>query len=145
MMYKRCSGCGAKITADKKKCDKCLEKEKHRHVEYNVKKRNKKHALFYVSNAWKQARKRAMSTYSSLDVYEFVVNKRVVHADEVHHIVSLEDAWGRRLDANNLIPLSHANHMKIEAIYRSDEHSKQRLQEQLLKACQAFKSDGGIV
>jgi len=134
-----------KITADKRKCDKCLEKEKHRHIEYNEKKRNKKHAQFYVSNAWKRARKQAMSTYSSIDVYEFIVNKRIVHADEVHHIISLEDAWNKRLDADNLIPLSHANHMKIEAIYRSDKQAKQRLQKQLFKVCSLFKAGGGVV
>lgn len=144
MMYKRCSGCGMKITADKKKCDKCLEKEKHRHIDYNNKKRNKKHAAFYVSNAWKNVRKQAMATYSSLDVYELVVNKRVIHADEVHHIESLEDVWNKRLDINNLIPLSHANHMKVESIYRSDKRAKERLQKQLLKCCSSFRSGGGL-
>lgn len=145
MMYKRCCRCGVRITADKKMCDKCLEKSKRRYIEYNTKKRNPKHGQFYVSNAWKLCRRKVMAMYSSIDVYEFVINKKIVHAEEVHHIEPLEDVWSRRLDVTNLIPLSHKTHMLIEALYRRDERTKRRTQEQLRKVLDEFKSGGGIV
>ena len=42
----------------------------------------------------------------------------------MHHIIPLKDEWERRLDVDNLIPLTHRVHMQIEKEYREGEKAR---------------------
>ena len=116
-----------------------------RHMEYNLFRRNKKTAQFYVSKEWRAMRGYILSRYDGLDIYAFHVQHRIATADMVHHIVEIEDDWNRRLDPLNLFPLSNSNHGIISALYDKDEDTKHRTQIQLQRILQThWEPYGGI-
>lgn len=53
-------------------------------------------------------------------------------AEHVHHIIELTDDWSQRLNVNNLIPLSHANHSIISQLYKHDKAATQQLLRSLI-------------
>ena len=69
-----------------------------RHMEYNLRRRNKKAAAFYVSAEWRKVRAFALSLYDSLDMYAYYVQHKIVVADMVHHITEIEEDWTQRLN-----------------------------------------------
>lgn len=81
--------------------------------------------------------------YDCIDIYAFYVQKRIMTADMVHHIVPLEDDWSRRLDASNLIPLSNQNHGIIEAMYK-DNAKKREMQRLLFGLKTQHERTGGV-
>ena len=81
-----------------------------KHMEYNLRRRNKKAAAFYVSAEWRKVRAFALSLYDSLDMYAYYVQHKIVVADMVHHITEIEEDWTQCLNVENLFPLSNANH-----------------------------------
>jgi hypothetical protein len=114
-------------------------------MEYNLFRRNKKTAQFYVSKEWRAMRGYILSRYDGLDLYAFHVQHRIATADMVHHIVEIEDDWNRRLDPLNLFPLSNSNHGIISALYDKDEDTKHRTQIQLQRILQThWEPYGGI-
>ena len=42
----------------------------------------------------------------------------ILAADTVHHIIPLKEAWDKRCDKQNLMPLHHDTHSKIEQMYK---------------------------
>lgn len=70
MLLHRCK-CGALIPQELRLCPDCEAKESDkmsRHMEYNLRRRNKKAAAFYVSAEWRKVRAFALSLYDSLDM-----------------------------------------------------------------------------
>lgn len=133
MLLHRCR-CGAMIPQGIQLCEACAEsgsRQQSRHMEYNRYRRNKKTAAFYVSQEWRAIRARVLSMYDGLDLYAYYVQKKIVTADMVHHIVEIEDDWTQRLNVSNLFPLSSQNHGIISALYRKDEATKKQTQAQL--------------
>lgn len=147
MLLHRCR-CGKLIPQNMKLCADCTEGSTggmSRHMEYNMYRRDKKAAAFYVCNDWRRLRSQIMQLYDGLDIYAYYVQHRIMTADMVHHIEEIEDNWDRRLDASNLIPLSNTNHGIISALYRRDEATKKATQEQLLAViAEHWKGQGGI-
>ena len=83
--------------------------------------------------------------YDGMDIYAYYIQHRIETADMVHHIEPLTEAWDRRLDPLNLIPLSNQNHGVIEALYKKDDATKKRTQKELFGLIEAhWKSAGGI-
>lgn len=116
-----------------------------RHMEYNLRRRNKKAAAFYVSAEWRKVRAFALSLYDSLDMYAYYVQHKIVVADMVHHITEIEEDWTQRLNVENLFPLSNGNHGIISALYKKDEATKRQTQELLRNIIQQhWKGVGGI-
>lgn len=136
MLWHRCK-CGALIPQGVPMCEKCMEGESagltgmSRHMEYNLYRRDKKAAAFYVSKEWRKTRELVITSFDGLDPYAFVIQHRIETADMVHHIVELEDDWSQRINIQNLIPLSNTNHGIITAIYAKDEQSKKEMQNTL--------------
>lgn len=65
---------------------------------------HEKYNSFYNSPAWKQLR--AERWVSADGLCEMCREKGIVRkADEIHHIVPIEDDWSKRLDFDNLIAL----------------------------------------
>ena len=112
MLLHRCK-CGILIPQELRLCPDCEAKESDkmsRHMEYNLRRRNKKAAAFYVSAEWRKVRAFALSLYDSLDMYAYYVQHKIVVADMVHHITEIEEDWTQRLNVENLFPLSNGNH-----------------------------------
>lgn len=134
MLLHRCK-CGLLIPQELKVCPECetaaATGQTSRHMEYNTHRRNRKTAAFYVSSQWRSTRALALQLYDGLDLYAYYVQHRIVTADMVHHITEIEDDWSQRLKVENLFPLSNTNHGVISALYRRDEATKRRTQEQL--------------
>lgn len=147
MLWHKCR-CGTLIPQGIAQCPACAQgagRQMSRHMEYNLFRRNKKTAQFYVSKEWRAMRSYILSRYDGLDLYAFHVQHRIATADMVHHIVEIEDDWNRRLDPLNLFPLSNSNHGIISALYDKDEDTKHRTQIQLQRILQThWEPYGGI-
>lgn len=140
--------CGAVIPQNTRLCGACEAGQRSgqsRHMEYNRFRRDGKKAAFYVSSEWRAARAAALRLYDGIDIYAYYVQHRVMAADMVHHVVEIEEDWGRRLDIANLLPLDSSSHGIISAQYRKGGAAKSAMQEQLRGIIDRhWKDRGGI-
>lgn len=128
MLKKICPRCRRQIIdASETYCDWCKERDVERHKEYDRFKRDRKASAFYHSRDWVRLRDHIMMLAGGVDLFELHENQRLVEADVVHHIIELEEDWSRRLDAGNLIPLSHQSHVRIHKLYKDRKADTQRL------------------
>ena len=128
MLMKVCGKCGKKIEATK-----TCECAKSRHKVYDREYRNKEHAEFYNSKAWKQLTKLCKLQANGLDMYELEVNGKIVKGTLSHHIEELEDNKDRALDITNLIWVSEKTHNFIHAEYNKSKDNKNKLKALLFK------------
>lgn len=140
--------CGATIPQGISMCSACAAVyagQGSRHMEYNRTRRNKRAAGFYVCSEWRNMRAAVMRLYDGMDIYAYYIQHRIVTADMVHHVVEIGEDWSKRLDIENLLPLSNGNHGIISALYEKDEATKKATQKQL-RELMAFhwKDAGGI-
>lgn len=106
--------------------------------------RNKKARLFYKSKAWRMTRQYVLTKYNNLDLYDYYINNEITKATTVHHIEELEEAWEKRLDISNLIPLSSSNHNHMDFLYKNDKERTQALLRELLSRWKTeMKGRGG--
>lgn len=103
MIYTICSGCGREIPQGEK-CPSC---NKERYRNYNKYKRDIKSAKFYNSVEWKRLRDYIFRKYNNLCLKCLIIDKKIVKANTVHHIITIESEWDKRLIEVNLIPLCH--------------------------------------
>lgn len=147
MLWHKCR-CGAVIPQGMSLCSSCTALyagQGSRHMEYNRTRRNKQAAGFYVCSEWRKVRGIVLRMYDGMDIYAYYVQHRIATADMVHHIVEIEEDWGRRLEIANLFPLSNSNHGIISALYKKDEATKRATQEQLRGIIAGhWKESGGI-
>lgn len=147
VLWHRCR-CGTMIPQGVAQCVKCAAGESStmsRHQEYNLYRRDQRKAGFYISREWRLTRDAALRMYDHLDIYALIVQRRIVTADMVHHIVEIEEDWDRRLDMSNLLPLSNGNHGIISALYAKDERTKRETQQLLFRLIAAYKEGQGGV
>lgn len=136
MALKRLCRCGIVIDHLERYCVECerkYQKERavaNRHYDKNI--RNKRATAFYNSPEWIKTREYILVKYKGLDLYAFFIEKKIVYANTVHHIVEIKEDWSRRLDIKNLFPLSSSNHNVIDGLYRKDKEGTQTLLFQLL-------------
>lgn len=116
MIYKICSRCGRRVP-EGTTCECQLRRRAESNKHYDRYQRDRKSTDFYRSPEWQLTRQRVLRLDHNLDVYQYVVNGRVMVADTVHHIVPLKSDWNRRLDVNNLMSLHHDTHSMIEREY----------------------------
>lgn len=144
MLLKVCK-CGKLIPQEMGLCDKCKEAAGNRHKEYNAHRRNQDAAAFYVSREWRKLRGVLLPAYDYIDLYAYEVLHEIRHADTLHHIKELSEAWERRLDITNLIPLANSTHTHIHALYDSDPVTKAHTQATLWRLVKgAAERQGGI-
>ena len=118
MLLKRCR-CGKLISQSMKMCEECQAKRTSRHAEYNRTRRSKKAQVFYNSTLWKRKHKAIIAEFDGIDILAYYVFEEILPCNEVHHIEELEEAWDKRLDDDNLIPLNHNTHTFITRLYKS--------------------------
>jgi len=137
MALKKLCKCGKIIDYNLKRCKHCERQFKKERAEYNKHYdkhiRDRQTAAFYKSPEWIRTREYVLRKYKGLDLYAFFIEKKIVYADTVHHIEELKENWNRRLDINNLFPLSSSNHNRIHELYKKDKKGTQKLLFSLLE------------
>lgn len=136
VLKKLCSRCNYRmIPISSKFCEECevnaVEEKKVIAKHYDKHLRNKKSKSFYNSKEWLDIRAILLKRYFNLDLYDYYVNRKITKANTVHHIEELNEAWEKRLDINNLFPLTSNNHNKIDALYNSDKKAAQNMLREL--------------
>lgn len=136
MPLKKVCRCGRIIDYNQRFCPACAKKYERRQQEnnqqYDRTTRDKKAAGFYHSTAWIKTRQYILRKYKGLDLYALFILNHIEYADTVHHIIELREDWGRRLDTDNLFPLSSSNHNAIHSMYDKDKKGTQKLLHELL-------------
>lgn len=118
-----CPVCGKVIPISQSRCPE--HPSRHKDYDDNVRyTRDKKYHSFYLTSAWEAVKASAINKANGICIYTFFFEKKLAACEEVHHIVPLKDDWARRLDVDNLIPLTHRVHMQIEKEYREGEKAK---------------------
>ncbi len=96
--------------------------------------RDKKLHVFYNSPEWLQLKQSLINRYHGLCVYSYIVEHKIIRADEYHHIEPIREAWDKRLDADNIIPLSATVHHGVVAqMYKEDKVKAQSYLRELLR------------
>ena len=116
------------------------DKERYRTYDQNV--RDQKSKTFYNSREWKLTRSDILSA-CEIDVYVYMTEGIILAADTVHHIIPLKEAWDKRCDKQNLMPLHHDTHSKIEQMYKKETHDGKKA---CKNACRFLYTDrrGGL-
>ena len=125
MLMKICPSCGKSIRQD--------DKHTCRHKEYN-RDRRKADTKFYSSNAWNYLRQYVKARACGIDEYVFYKTGKIIPGKVAHHIVTVRDADSMKLDAENLIYLSHATHEMVHATYARSKADKAKMIHELRQA-----------
>lgn len=137
--------CGRPIPQGVGLCESCQKTHGSRHMVYNRQDRSKASAAFYVSRAWRIMRARICEVFEGWDIVAYYEDGVLLPAEEVHHIVELEEDWDARLDPLNLIPLNGATHKRITAEYKRGRASMEACQRRLIEYRRRwFESRGGV-
>lgn len=143
MIYKRCSHCGKRIETGSE-CP-CI---KERYKKYRKLRNDKKEQVFYSSGIWIIKRDKIKDKFKGIDIYSYFILGKIEFSSTVHHIEPIKDNWNRRLDDDNLIPLTDSNHRKIHKIMDNSEIDKEKIQKILFELVKRFENEilkvGGI-
>lgn len=96
------------------------QRDKERYRIYDQNARDQKSKTFYDSREWQLTRSDILSA-CGIDVYVYMTEGVILAADTVHHIIPLKEAWDKRCDKQNLMPLHHDTHSKIEQMYKKEK------------------------
>lgn len=135
MLKKLCSypGCHKVVEAGVKYCDRHKNTDREKYREYKRKRmENEEEARrqqFYNSKAWEGFRANQEAAQLGVDIFEYYTTGIVITAEQYHHIEEVTEAWHRRLDRDNVIGLSEANHRRIHKEYDRGYMAKRRCSE----------------
>jgi len=62
-----------------------------------------------------------INKYKGVDIYAYYSTGKTLIATMVHHIEPIKEAWTKRLDPLNLIPMTAANHNEVHRLYDRDK------------------------
>lgn len=130
MNLKLCPKCNKIIRLGHTYCPECEKKVNSlsaRNYKDRMDKEGIKRNSFYKSTQWIHIREFTLMMYNYIDIYDYLVNKKVTKAVVVHHITEVKDDWYKRLELGNLIPLSKHNHYKIHQMYKNDKANTMKL------------------
>jgi len=136
---RKCNAPGCHELTNNSYCEKHKrESVKIKNSKYDKLNRNKKAKEFYNSSEWINTSNRVLNNYKGLDLYAYYVENKIVFANTAHHIIELMDDWDKRLDINNLFPVSSSSHKKIHLLYLEN---KKETQEMLFSLLDKFKKE----
>jgi len=127
------NGCHKIINYTERYCDDHKTESTQRHKIYDEYRRNKKSAEFYHSGEWTVTREVILNKFNQIDIYAYYVKNEIVQANTVHHIVELNDDWNKRLNIDNLIPVTDTSHNEIHEAYKKSKESKVKMQRLLIE------------
>lgn len=145
MLKKFCQwrGCKETIPIDQHYCTKHIklseetQKESQKHYDVNVRyTRDKQYFDFYNSKEWIQTKSYVLNRFNGICLYSYYILHKIVPAQAVHHIEELKENWDKRLDIDNLIPLSAKAHDMMRGLYKRDKEGTQTILRELLKRWQ---------
>ena len=108
--------------------------QRGRHREYDLHVRNKGRAAFYHSPSWIHLQRAIKARAGGCDEYIKATEGRLVPANTVHHIETVEDCPGLALDVSNLILVSPKTHRMIHDHYSMGQTEKAKMQGRLRAA-----------
>lgn len=135
MFYKRCTRCGTRLEYNTK-CS-CYKKFK---VNSDLYKQDKQKA-FYKSKEWQNTTKIIKNKFNYIDIYSYYILGQVEQGQVVHHIIPLDDDWGKRFSLSNLIYLTEKNHRNIHNIMKKSDKDKEDVQHLLFSLIKRFNID----
>jgi hypothetical protein len=138
-------GCKEIIPITQSYCDVHSKTEANRQGEYDKSIRytkDKKYHDFYLSKEWKAMKPYIARKYKGLCLYSYYIDHKIVQADMIHHIEELKENWDKRLDEENLFPLSNSAHSKISVIYK-DKVKREQMQRLLSELLDRWKEEFG--
>jgi hypothetical protein len=115
------------------------QRDKERYRIYDQNARDQKSKTFYDSREWQLTRSDILSA-CGIDVYVYMTEGVILAADTVHHIIPLKESWDKRCDKQNLMPLHHDTHSKIEQMYKKE---KSVMEKKLAKMLEDFYTQTG--
>lgn len=134
MIKKLCSypGCHKVVETGVKYCSKHKDTDRKKYREYKRQRmkdeEEARRQQFYNSKGWEAFRVAQAAAQLNIDIYEYYTTGKIVEAENYHHIQEITEAWGRRLDAANVIGLSEANHRRIHKEYDRSYKAKRKMQ-----------------
>lgn len=154
MRKKLCSypGCHKVLEDGVKYCEKHKNTDREKYKEYKRQRmtdeEEARRQQFYNSKAWDGFRQAQAAGQLYIDIYEYYTTGQIIEAENYHHIREITEAWGRRLDALNVIGLTEANHRRIHKEYDRGYKAKKKMQITLYTMLEQFRRefvfDGGI-
>lgn len=133
-LKKICGKCKKEvIDFDETQCRKC---QSANNKTYDLTKRDKRSKDFYNSKPWRALRHKLFNLYGNIDLWHFAKTGEYKEANTLHHIIELTEDWSKRLDPNNLIPVSNESHSEIHKAYQKDKAGTQKKLKAILEAYQ---------
>lgn len=129
MLMTICGVCGRKIPQGT-----TCPCQRARHKTYNREHRDSRANDFYHSTQWEHMRQVIIARAHGADELVMSEQGRLIAGNVVHHIETLQDAPGKRLNAGNLILLSAKTHAAVHAAYDKSDKDKQAMIERLHRA-----------
>lgn len=134
-LKKICSKCKKElIPFSERLCQKC---QSANNKAYDTTKRDKRAKAFYNSKAWQALRKSLFNKYGNIDLWHLAKTGEYKEANTFHHIIEISEDWSRRLDPNNLIPVSQESHSEIHKLY---EINKEKTQKKLFEILSQYQN-----
>ena len=96
-----------------------------------------KYDKFYWCNAWRVKRDKINNRYKGTCLMCLIEKDEPNEAKAIHHIEEIMQAWNKRLDDNNLIPLCRQCHDIVHREYNNG--NKKEMQEKLKNFLTAAK------
>ena len=92
---------------------------------------------------WEGFRTSQAAAQFGIDIFEYYTTGKIIEAEQYHHIEEIVEAWHRRLDRDNVIGLSEANHRRIHKEYDRGYMAKKKMQQTLYDMLQRFRREFG--
>ena len=154
MLKKLCShpGCYKVVEHGIKYCSRHKDTDREKYREYRRRRmkdeEEAKRQRFYSTPAWQHLRMKKEAQQFGIDIFEYYTTGRIIQAEQYHHIEEITEAWDKRLNENNIIGVSEANHRRIHKEYERSYTAKRKMQHALKEMMKRFEKDfadgGGI-
>jgi len=104
----------------KKTCKYCGIVDVSHNCPYKSKRIYKKRTdnQMYKTSKWQTLRLVILNKYNYVCLYSFYVERKIIQANIVHHIIEVSEDESKMYDEDNLIPLSYKAHQEIHDRYR---------------------------
>lgn len=130
-------GCNELIDKSEVYCEKHKQKVEARRKEsykfYDYNRKDSKEWNFYRTGEWEKLRDDLLDKYNHIDIYIYYTENRIVKANTAHHIIEVKEDWDKRLDIDNLFPMTDGSHTTIHIMYKDDKYNTQCMLRELLK------------
>lgn len=101
---------------------------------------------FYKSSSWRMLRTFVITNCHGIDLYSYYTHGIIECGRTVHHIVPINECWGKRYELGNLIYLTESNHQLIHNEMNKSNECRVNIQNKLRKYLFDFsKGVGGVI